>query len=421
MGAGGVPLTVGTGLLYAAGDIGSSLTSLCLAFYWLYFLIDVAGLTPLTAGLIHASGYVLSAGANLWAGHLLDRRVPTARGRCLLIAGFGILMAASFALMWMVPADASLRIIWYLALSWAFHLIFALVYLSYLSLTVLLGASEAERVDLGSYRFGGTMALTLVVLALYGATEKLWATEARLAALGATVAIAGAVGALVCGLGLRRVLRSLDFPAHDSKRTSWSDLLRSGPLWRGAGTNLAVWFLVQVTLMLTTFLAATAEVSDALLLLVLQFAVIVAAALTSVGARHISSAALPLLAALLWCAGASLWWNGAAPFPAALLLGLGLGAGTVLSWARVARDIADFSAEHGGRAEGRAFAGLTVLRDLVSACAPLLVASVMNGRVIGSPEAGQGASLLLIAAALAMAMLVATLRSPPHVATPQAS
>jgi hypothetical protein len=58
-----VRITPGVALLYAAGDIGTA----CLAFYWLYFLIEVAGLPILEAGLIHASGYAVSAGANLWA------------------------------------------------------------------------------------------------------------------------------------------------------------------------------------------------------------------------------------------------------------------------------------------------------------------------------------------------------------------
>lgn len=401
-------LSLRRGLLYAAGDIGPSITSLCLAFYWLYFLIEVAAIPTLRAGLIHASGYVFSAFASLWAGDRLDRRFHDAEGRCRLIAGLGFALALSFFLLWTVPEIGAWKTLWYLALSWLFHLLFALVYLAYLSLTPALAASDKERVDLNSYRFGGTMLLTLTVLGLHSATEGIWSMPQRLLALGGAVALLAALGSMLCGVGLKKSLGAT--PLHASTApVSWGAVIRSRVLWSAVGGNLAVWFMVQTVMVLTIFLCKAAKVSDARILLLMQFCIILSAVVTSVASRRWSPDRVIAAAAVLWCVGAVCWWNGAAPLLAAMLLGLGLGAATVISWAKVPDALDRFAESASARADARAYAGLTVLRDLVSAVVPLLATLAMDGLPVGSPQAGKMAAGLLVltavCAALALPML----------------
>lgn len=405
--AGPLRLSPRIGLVYAAGDIGPSLTSLCLAFYWLYFLIAVAHIPAATAGAIHASGYALSAAANLWAGHVLDRLVPAADRRARLIAIFGCLMALAFTFLWFVPAGGSVRIAWYLLASWLFHLFFSFVYLSYLSFTPLLGRSEAEHVALNSYRFGGTIVLALVVLGLYAAAEGLFPAGRRLAMLGGLVGFAAAAGALVCGLTLNRLFAGRSVATADGAMR-WITLLGANDLRRSVGVNLAVWLMVQTTLVLTAFLCAGAHVAAGPILFLLQFSVISGAALSAFGARRWPSGLLLGGAVSCWCLGA-LSWRAAMPWPAALLLGLGLGTATVLSWADMARSIADLSAQTGQRSEARAFAGLTLLRDLISAIVPLIV-----GRVLSEDSDLAATSGLLTIAALATALVLAVLRARPR-------
>jgi Na+/melibiose symporter-like transporter len=93
-------------LLYAAGDVGPSLTSLCIAFY---FLIEVAGIPVVEAGAIHASGYVVSAFANIWAGHYLDRQQQSAARRAVFVAGLGVTMSLCFVLLWLVAFSGAGR------------------------------------------------------------------------------------------------------------------------------------------------------------------------------------------------------------------------------------------------------------------------------------------------------------------------
>ncbi|CAN7527577.1 MFS transporter [Phenylobacterium sp. LjRoot219] len=406
----GVPITPRVAVFYALGDVGSSLASACLAFYWLYFLIQVAGLSPLQAGVIHASGYGLSAAANLWAGRVLDRRFASLRRRCQLIAGLGVAMAALFALLWVLP-PAPWRAAWYLGLSWAFHLVFALAYLAYLSLSAQLGASEQQRVDLSSYRFAGTMLLTVLVLALHGATAGRLDLSARLLLLAGVVAGCGALGSLVCGLGLRPLLRDHAPESAADRPASWSSLAAARPLRTAVAGNLAVWFMAQTTMVLTVFLCAAAGAADALVLLDLQVAIILAAGLTSAGVRRWPPRRVLALAALLWCVGAGLWQGAVAPYAAAACLGLGLGAATVLSWASVAEALSAWP-RGAGRADARAYAGLSLLRDLVAAAAPMLAAALMTGRPVGSAQSGTVAATLLLVAGVGAAALVFSLSRP---------
>src|SRR5579883_1220022 len=250
------PSSLRLGLLYAAGDAGASLTTRCLAFYWMYFLVEVARLPVLWAGVIHGSGYVFSAGATLWTAEFLDRRVHAVAARCGLIVVAGIGLAATFALLW-VPLSGIWRPFWFLLLSWLFHLTFALSYLPYLSLTPLLASTEKGRVQLNSYRFGGSMLLALIVLGLQVSTEHILPTAQRLLLLGVAVALLVAVGAAVCGVGLRRALGGMQVAVPSERATPWGVLCRARILWWAIGGNLAVWFMTQTVLVLTAFLCAT--------------------------------------------------------------------------------------------------------------------------------------------------------------------
>lgn len=230
----------------------------------------------------------------------------------------------------------------------------------------------------------------------------------RLLALGGAVALLAALGSMLCGVGLKKSLGAT--PLHASTApVSWGAVIRSRVLWSAVGGNLAVWFMVQTVMVLTIFLCKAAKVSDARILLLMQFCIILSAVVTSVASRRWSPDRVIAAAAVLWCVGAVCWWNGAAPLLAAMLLGLGLGAATVISWAKVPDALDRFAESASARADARAYAGLTVLRDLVSAVVPLLATLAMDGLPVGSPQAGKMAAGLLVltavCAALALPML----------------
>jgi hypothetical protein len=66
--------------------------------------------------------------------------------------------------------------------------------------------------------------------------------------------------------------------------------------------------------------------------------------------------------------------------------------------------------------EGRAYAGLSLSRDLVAAGVPLLAALLMNGHAVGSRASGLAAGAGLLAAALAAAGAALAIRRPARTA-----
>jgi Na+/melibiose symporter-like transporter len=178
--------------------------------------------------------------------------------------------------------------------------------------------------------------------------------------------------------------------------------------------------MVQTVMVLTIFLCAAAGISDAQILLLMQVCIIVAVSLTTLATRRWTSPRVMVLAAALWCLGAICWWNSFAPVAAAILLGFGLGTATVISWAGMPAALERFSESSSGGAAARAYAGLTVLRDLTSSVVPVLTTLTLNGRQLGSIDAGHKAAGLLIvtglSAALALFLLQSLNRKPLPVA-----
>ncbi|MEL6764284.1 MAG: MFS transporter, partial [Cyanobacteria bacterium J06607_6] len=66
-------LTLPTKLAYGAGDLGAGLTSNLLAFSYLIFLTNVAGLSPVTAGTVLLIGKIWDGVNDPLVGMLSDR------------------------------------------------------------------------------------------------------------------------------------------------------------------------------------------------------------------------------------------------------------------------------------------------------------------------------------------------------------
>jgi len=191
---------------------------------------------------------------------------------------------------------------------------------------------------------------------------------------------------------------------------SWIDVVQSRVLWWAVGGNLAVWFIVQSVLVLTIFLCAAAGIGHAAVLLALQLSIVTATLLVSLAVRRWTPETVLRASAALWCVGSLLWLDMRAPVAAAICLGLGLGAATVLTWTRLPEALDVYAAAARVRVDARAYAGLTVLRDLVAALVPVLAAFALDGRPVESEASGKAAALLLVAAGLLTASLIIGLR-----------
>ena len=161
-------LTWPTKLAYGAGDLGAGLTSNLLAFSFLIFLTNVAGLEPLTAGTVLLIGKIWDAVNDPAVGILSDRTRSRWGRRYPWIALTAIPFGATFYLNWIVPGFTSqIALFWYyVVVSIVFQVFFTTTNLPYSTLTAELTEDYDERTELTSFRLSFSLFGAVSVLAL---------------------------------------------------------------------------------------------------------------------------------------------------------------------------------------------------------------------------------------------------------------
>lgn len=197
------PLSLGTKLAYGIGDMGAGMTSNLIAFSFLIFLTEVAGISPLAAGTVLLIGKIWDGVNDPLVGMLSDR-TQTKWGRrypwiLLSAAPFGI----TFALMWLVPGGGtSFRFWYYVVTSILFQIFFTTANLPYTTLTAELSQNYDERTDLTSFRLGFSLLGAISALALgLGVTSLIADERLQYAVLGGGCALFSVVPLLVCVFG----------------------------------------------------------------------------------------------------------------------------------------------------------------------------------------------------------------------------
>lgn len=151
---------------YGVGDLGASLTFVAINTWLLYYLVNVGGLRPFTAGLVFVIGRVVDAALDPVMGLLSDRLAPRF-GRKRFVAAGAIPLGAAFAALWALPA-ARPEAAFALALGAVVlvSVLYTVVQVPYMALTPELAQDYDERTALSSYRIAfGTFA-SLVAVAL---------------------------------------------------------------------------------------------------------------------------------------------------------------------------------------------------------------------------------------------------------------
>jgi glycoside/pentoside/hexuronide:cation symporter, GPH family len=190
-------LTLGTKLAYGAGDMGAGLTSNLLAFSFLIFLTNVAGLSANVAGNVLMIGKVWDAINDPCIGILSDRTRTRWGRRYPWMFWTAIPFGLTFFLTWIVPPGiegTGPRFWYYVIVSVAFQIFFTTTNLPYTTLTAEMTRDYDERTELNSFRlsfslFGAVaiLALGLIVSAVVKDPAQQYAV---LGALGGVVAIA---------------------------------------------------------------------------------------------------------------------------------------------------------------------------------------------------------------------------------------
>ncbi len=224
-----VHLSLGAKCLYASGDLttNGALAAVSLVFAP-FFLIEVAGLRPLLAGLVPLVGRVVDALTDPLMGRLSDATSwRWGRRRPYFVLG-ALPFGASFALLWTSPPLAGdlARFSYYTAVYCALAVSMTVVSVPYLALIPEMALDYDERTSLNTYRGAAAILGILVAIGLRPLAETLGDRGADFAAAGLVM---GALFVLPW-LGVYAV--SFERPEYRTRRASI-------PLFRGIAIAFA--------------------------------------------------------------------------------------------------------------------------------------------------------------------------------------
>jgi glycoside/pentoside/hexuronide:cation symporter, GPH family len=153
-------------LAFALGDFGNNLAMTAMSFYFIFYVVNVAGLTPFLAGIIYWVTRSIEAVTDLLMGIVSDRtKSRFGRRRIYLLVG-AVPMGLSFLFLWFIPSTGQMGLFfYYLAVMLLFNLILSLVTIPYNSLMPELSQNYDERTSISGYRMGFSFLGNLVAAA----------------------------------------------------------------------------------------------------------------------------------------------------------------------------------------------------------------------------------------------------------------
>jgi len=254
-----VKLSFWTKFAYGVGDMGAGMTSNLIAFSFLIFLIEVAGINPGAAGTVLLIGKAWDAINDPLVGMLSDRTQTRWGRRYPWILLSAIPFGLTFFLMWLVPpGDSTFRFWYYVAASVLFQIFFTTANLPYSTLTAELSQDYDERTDLNSFRLGFSLAGAILALAL-GLLISDWIEDEQIqyAAIGGACALMSVLPLLVCVFGTyphaQRVqaIATQASPGTAEDEVSFIQQLRiafsNRPFLYVVGIYLFSWLALQIT------------------------------------------------------------------------------------------------------------------------------------------------------------------------------
>jgi len=153
-------------IAYALGDLANNLSMTAIGFYFLFFIVNVAGLSPVMAGVIYWVSRTIAAMTDLLMGILSDRTSSRfGRRRIYLLVG-AVPLGILFLLLWVVPGFGQTgQFIYYLAIMILFNITFSFVTIPYNSLMPELSQNYDERTSISGFRMAFSFLGNLVAAA----------------------------------------------------------------------------------------------------------------------------------------------------------------------------------------------------------------------------------------------------------------
>lgn len=161
---------------YGLGDMGNNIAYGAVGFYFVFFLTDVAGISPIWAGYIFMVLRIWNAVSDLIMGVASDKtKTRFGRRRPFLLFG-AIPLGIGFALLWLVPFKENIQlVIYYTLIGILFNTLFSLVSIPYNALLPELSQDYDERTSISGYKMAfsfvgsllSAMGVTFIVDTIY--------------------------------------------------------------------------------------------------------------------------------------------------------------------------------------------------------------------------------------------------------------
>lgn len=151
---------------FGAGDLAINIAFTTLGFYFIFFLVNVAGLPAEWGGIIFALAKLWDAVTDYFMGRISDgTRSALGRRRPFILLG-SIPMAISFALLWVIPFNSPAALfVYYLAIVLVFNTAFTVVSVPYNALLPELTSNYDERTAITGIRMSFAFVGNLVAAA----------------------------------------------------------------------------------------------------------------------------------------------------------------------------------------------------------------------------------------------------------------
>ncbi|MEM1242190.1 MAG: MFS transporter [Cyanobacteria bacterium P01_H01_bin.26] len=409
-------LTLSTKLAYGAGDMGAGLTSNLLAFSFLIFLTNVAGLNPLAAGTVLLIGKVWDAINDPIVGMLSDRTRTRWGRRYPWIVLTGVPFGVTFLLNWVVPGFSSqVALFWYyVVVSIVFQVFFTTTNLPYSTLTAEMTEDYDERTELTSFRLAFSLAGAVLILALGLVVSQSIADPQRqyqvLGALGGGIAIASLYW---CVLGtFRHSQQQADYRGqrlHSSQTDNDASFLQqlktvfsNRPFLYVVGIYLFSWLALQITATIIPFYVTFWMGADDYFLaaLLVQGTAIIMMFVCNLLAKRIGKKGLYFLGTGIWILAQIALYTLqpgqlSAMYGLCLIVSFGVATAYVVPWSILPDVIELDELKTGQRSEGAFYAFMTLLQKIGLALGIFLVSLALETSGFSADAVTQPESALL--------------------------